>query len=64
MKAHLAGLARVFWPMVNEISLVGFFPRFRVFLVKHCVYVYVICCWVLYVYYSLSTLFIISAMKS
>ena len=29
-----------FLPMVNEISLIGFFPGFGVFPVKHCVYVY------------------------
>ena len=28
--------------MVNEISLVGFFPEFGVFPVKHCVYVCVL----------------------
>ena len=47
-----------FWPMVNGISLVQFFPGFGFFPVKHCVYVYVICCWVLYVYYSLGKYFI------
>ena len=57
MKAHSAGLARGFWPIVNEISLVGFFPRFGVFPVKHCVYVYDLLLGYLCLFISLNILF-------
>ena len=38
-EGSLGRLGQGFDHGINEISLVGFFPGFGVFLVKHCVYV-------------------------